>query len=327
MAVAGFRYWALVGSMIALPATMTVCMWTVMAWIPGKPGRMSAIHPLLRFGGTITLNNLVVHVAYSFDKMLLGRFWGADVLGIYSRAYQLINIPNTNLLSAVGGVAFSALSRVQADPARCRSYFLKGYTLVNALTLPTTIFCAVFATDIIRVVLGPKWMEAAPIFRLLAPTILVFGIINPTGWLLQAVGLHARSLRIAFVIAPLVMAACVLGLPYGATGVAFAFSAAMTLWVVPHVFWSVHGTIISAKDLLVAIWRPLAAGIAAGALAFAVVACLGQSASPIVRLLVGGGVMAAAYASTLLVAMGQRSFYFDLLRALKRAPAGAPAGS
>jgi O-antigen/teichoic acid export membrane protein len=85
----------------------------------------------------------------------------------------------------------------------------------------------------------------AAIFRLLTPTILVFGIINPTGWLLHSVGLHGRSLRISLVIAPLVIAACLIGLPYGPNGIAFAFSAAMTLWLVPHVVWCLHNTMIS----------------------------------------------------------------------------------
>ena len=95
---------------------------------------------MLRFGGTIILNNLVVYVAYNFEKLLLGRFWGPDALGLYGRAYQLINVPTTNLHSAVGGVAFSALSRLQDDPIRFRSYFLKGYSFVNSMTVPISVF-------------------------------------------------------------------------------------------------------------------------------------------------------------------------------------------
>ena len=48
---------------------------------------------MMRFGGTITLNGLVVYIASNFEKVLLGRFWGVDAIGIYGRAYQLINIP------------------------------------------------------------------------------------------------------------------------------------------------------------------------------------------------------------------------------------------
>ncbi len=98
---------------------------------------------------------------------------------IYGRAYQLINIPTDNLNSAVGEVAFSALSRIQDDPVRLKSYFLKGYSLVLAMTLPITIACALFADDLVLVLLGPKWKDSAAIFRFLAPTILVFAIANP----------------------------------------------------------------------------------------------------------------------------------------------------
>ena len=100
---------------------------------------------MLQFGGTVTLNGLVVYIAYNMEKVLLGRFWGADALGLYGRAYQLINVPTENLNGAIGGVAFSALSRLQNDPIRLRSYFLKGYFFVNSMTVPTTIFCALFS--------------------------------------------------------------------------------------------------------------------------------------------------------------------------------------
>jgi PST family polysaccharide transporter len=52
------------------------------------------------------------------------RFWGADAIGIYGRAYQLVAIPTDNLNSAVGEVAFSALSQLQDDPIRLKSYWI-----------------------------------------------------------------------------------------------------------------------------------------------------------------------------------------------------------
>ena len=247
MALSGFAYWALVGATIVAPAIECYRRVGAAAWIPGMPSRYAKVRSMLYFGGTITLNGLVIYVAYNFEKVLLGRFWGADVLGMYGRAYQLINIPTDNLNLAIGGVMFSALSRLQNDPVRFRSYFLKGYSLVNSLTLPTTIFCALFANDIIQVVFGPKWTDVVPIFRLFTPTVLVFGMINPLGWLLWSIGLQRRSLAIALVIAPLVITAYAIGLPFGPHGVAFAYSAAMTLWLVPHILWCLHGTtIISA---------------------------------------------------------------------------------
>ena len=161
---------------------------------------------------------------------MIGRFWGVDAIGIYGRAYQLVNIPTDNLNSAVGEVAFSALSRLQDDPVRFRRYFLKGFSLVLGLTLPITIACALFADDVVFVLLGPKWKDAATIVRLLAPTIAIFAIINPLGWLIFSIGLVARGLKIAPVLAAMMIAGYAIALPYGPKGVAFAYSAVLTLW-------------------------------------------------------------------------------------------------
>ena len=271
---------------------------------------------MMRFGGTLTMTGLVVYVASNFEKVLLGRYWGVEALGIYGRAYQLINIPTDNLNSAAGEVAFAALSRLQDDPKRLRSYFLKGYSLVLALTVPLTICCALFADDMIRVLLGPKWMAAAPIFRFLAPTILVFAMVNPLAWLMNSLGLVARNLRMVLLIAPVMILAYVAGLKYGPKGVAVAYSVVMLLWVLPAVAWSVYGTAISVRDILLTVSRPLASSIVAGGLALGVRFVYGSMLSPLLRLTLESSVLLVAFGAILLFATGQFSFYVNLFRAL-----------
>jgi PST family polysaccharide transporter len=259
-----------------------------------------------------------VYVAYNIEKVLLGRFWGTEALGIYGRAYQLVSIPTENLNSATGGVLFSALSRLQHDPDRLKKYFLKSYALVLSLTLPISVACALFADDIILLVLGPKWQDAVPIFRLLTPTILIFALINPMYWLLVSIGLVGRSLKLALVIAPLVITAYIIGLPYGPRGVAFAYSAALTVWVVPHMIWCIQGTMISSKDLLQTVGRPLLSTMVAASFTYIVDLVYAQSLAPLARLSFSGGILVALYLWMLLFVMGQKSFYVDLLRGLRK---------
>jgi O-antigen/teichoic acid export membrane protein len=314
MAVAGFGYWALVMNIVSRPLTFTLGMWLATKWIPGSPSRAIGIRSMIRFGGTITLNGIVLYIAFNFQQVLLGRFWGADALGIYGRASQLIGIPVDNLNSAVGVVAFAALSRIQDDPERFKRYFLKGYSLVVALTLPATIGCAIFSDDLIFVLLGPKWMDAAEIFRILAPTIMVFAIANPLSWLLTSLGLVDRALKIALVFAPLVMIGSAIGLPYGPRGVAIAYSVVMTIGIVPITVWSVHGTVIRVTDILLALSRPLASSLVAAVVAFGFHLLYGPLLVPLPRLLLEVSVFGATYLGVLLFVAGQKSFYLDLLR-------------
>jgi PST family polysaccharide transporter len=324
LAIAGFGYWALAWMAVSMPAVSTAGAWWLTKWIPGAPRRGIGIRSMLGFGGTVTLNSIIVYVAYNVDKLLIGRLWGAEALGIYGRAYQLINIPTENLNSAVGGVALSALSRVRDDPPRLRSYFLKSYSLVLAFTLPATIACALLADDMILVLLGAKWREAAPIFRLMAPTILAFAVINPLTWLMFANGQVGRSLRMALVIAPVVIVGYVAGLPYGPSGVAFGYSAMMVLLTVPMVLWAIRGSVISAADIVRTISPPFVSALAATALTFAALRFWGSGLQPFPRLMLGGGVLTASYLWMLMYGMGQKTFYQSVIRDSRLAVTGLP---
>jgi PST family polysaccharide transporter len=316
-AEAGYGYWALTAIPVASPVVASIGAWLTTRWVPGMPRRRAGIRSMLQFGGTLTLNGLVAYVAYNAEKVMIGRFWGADAIGIYGRAYQLVTFPIDNLNSAVGEVAFSALSRLQNDPIRFKSYFLKGFSLVVGLTLPITIACALFADDVVYCLLGPKWKDAAAIVRLLAPTIAIFAIVNPLGWFVYSLGLVARSLKIALVFAPFMITGYVIGLPYGPKGVAFAYSSVMTLWLIPLILWCIHGTMISFRDILSAVSPPLASGILAGVLAFGMRLISDQYVSPLPRLLLESSVLFATFFGVLLFAAGQKSLYVDLLRGLK----------
>jgi O-antigen/teichoic acid export membrane protein len=314
MALAGAGFWALVAGCVATPAASTIGMWLASRWVPGPPRRAPEIGALLLFGGTLTLNGVVMYIAYNVEKVLLGRFWGPEVLGIYGRAYQLINFPTSIINASVGSVAFAALSRLQNDPRKYKSYFLKGYALVNSVTMPTTLLAAVYAEECINILLGPKWSAAVPIFQLLAPTVLVFGLINPMAWLLLSLGYQKRSLALALVISPIVISAYLVGMPYGPTGVALAYSTAMVLWLVPHILWCLRGTMISPAELLQAIRPPLLSALTAAAVGAVLDRILDSVHASLATAALGATMMGGVYLLMLLVVFQQKSLFLDVLK-------------
>lgn len=320
LALLGYGYWSLVGMSLALPVVNTIGVWIATRWVPGRPRRGIGLRSMLKFGGTVTIDSLVTYIGYNAEKVLLGRFWGSEALGIYGRAYQIVNLPTRNLNSAIGGVAYSALSRLQTDPPRFKAYFLKGYSLVLAMTVPITLGCSLLADDLIRVVLGPKWTSAIVLLRLLAPTILAFALIDPFSWLLVAMGRVMRSLKIGLVIAPLVIGAYFVGLPYGPKGVAIGYSAMMVVLIVPVIAWCRRDTIISGRDIWRAVRPPVLSGLVAAAATFLTLTALAGRLAPLPRLLLAGGVMVGAYLAMLLFVMKQKRLYLDLIGEILRRP-------
>lgn len=319
MAMNGFEYWSIVSMSIALPLATTIGLWLSTGWIPGRPQIAAGLSSMLQFGGGTTLTGFLYYITINIDKLLLGRFWGTEATGLYSRSFYLINFPTENLNTTIGEIAFAALSRTRDDPERFRRYFLKAYSLVVTLTLPLTIVSMAFADDLIVVVLGPKWVNAVEIFRILAPTILVFAISSPLSWLLTALGLVKRSVYIGLFTAPLMITGVLIGLPYGPRGVAIAYSTVMVAKVIPVVLWALHGTGVRVRDVVAALANPLAASAVGAGVAFGVRALLAPPLSPVLRLALEVGSFGAVYVAVLLLIAGEKALYLDLFRAAKSA--------
>jgi O-antigen/teichoic acid export membrane protein len=320
MALLGWRYWALVGMMLVAPLVSTASVWLANPWIPGLPRRRCGVLPMLHFGWMATCNNLVVFLAWNSDNILLGRFWGAGALGLYGRAYNLATLPVQQLNSATSGVAFSALSRIQDDSDRLAKSFLRGYSLLLSLSIPISICCALFAEEIVLVLLGSKWIEVAPIFRLLAPTGLVFALANPLSWLVMSTGRVRRALSMTAATTPLVIAGIVLGLSHGPQGVALGYSSAMALLIIPIAAWSKHGTKITWADLWGATKPPFLSGLLAGAAGLLVKLTLDSRLAPILYLMVGLAVVLGIYAWAFLFVMRQKHMYMEVLSQLLPRP-------
>jgi PST family polysaccharide transporter len=122
----------------------------------------------------------------------------------------------------------------------------------------------------------------------------------------------------SFVIAPLMIAGYFVGLPYGPKGVAFAYSALMLLWILPAIAWAVHGTGIFFGDILRIVGWPLVSGIVAAMLAVGTRSLYGHLLPPLPRLILEAVVMLLVYLGMLSFVTGQKSFYLDLLRSLRR---------
>jgi PST family polysaccharide transporter len=316
MALFGCHYWSLVGMAIVSSIVGTALVWLAVPWVPGPPRRKCGVRSMLRFGGLATCNSFVVFLAWNAEKILLGRFWGADALGLYGRAYQLVTLPVQQLNGAIGGVAFPALSRIQHDAERLARSFLTAYSMLTSLTIPITITCALFAEEIVGIVLGDKWMAAAPIFRLLAPVAVVFTMGNPLSWLITSTGRIGRALAVRTATAPLMILGIVLGMNHGPTGVALGYSLAMTVVLIPVTTCFKQGTGITWVDLLVAAKPQFLSGLLAAAVGFLVKLTLCGKLPLIAYLFVGVGAVLGVYAWILMIAMNQKHVYLDLLSRL-----------
>ena len=246
MAWRGAGYWAIVAQPLAMNLTQMAVTWVLVRWKPGLPRRDGQVGSMLLFGGNVSLSYLISNVSRSFESVLIGRYWGATPLGLYSRAYNLLMLPVRQLTAPAGNVAIPAFSRLQDDPERFARYYLRALSLMIWIIAPIFGFLFVAARPVIVLVLGAKWDEAAPVFQILVISALAQLLMDSTGWLFISRGQSSRLLRLLLVISPIILSSTAIGLPFGIKGVALSeslFLVAMLPWILRFTFRGTHLTL------------------------------------------------------------------------------------
>jgi PST family polysaccharide transporter len=239
LAQRGAGYWALVANQAAQGVTYAAGVWLLCDWRPGRPVRASGVRQLLTFGANLTGFQIVNFAARNVDNMLIGKFWGGEQLGLYAKAYQLLILPIEQINGPIAAVAMPTLSRLNDSPERYRQTYLRILEKLAIITMPGVAFMIVCADWMVLIVLGPQWSASGRIFALLSISGLAQPIANTTGWLFMTQGRTKQMLRWGIIGSSLLVASIVIGLPWGAVGVAASYSCIFLLVVTPLLFWFV----------------------------------------------------------------------------------------
>lgn len=218
-------FWALYAGTTATAVSGTLMAWAMSRWRPSLPRMAAGTRSLVRFGAGLTGFNFTNFFARNVDYVLIGRYWGNQELGLYDRAHKLLLFPLQQITNPLGGVMVPVLSRMADEPDRYRYAYLRVVPILLLVTLPGVAMAVALADVLVPFALGQKWAGSAHIFQALGFAGLIQSLNSPANWMFVSQGRSAELMRWGIVAAVTSVAAFVLGLPYGAFGVAIAYAA------------------------------------------------------------------------------------------------------
>ena len=188
LAYLGYGAWAIVWGQLG-QSTMRAILVTCMAPYPYLPSfRRGPMGELLNFGAGLTIGRVASWAATQMDNFVVARYLGPAALGLYGRAYQLVQMP-ANLFGQVANeVLFPAMSAVQNQHDTLRRIFRLGTALMAALALPTSLLAAVSSRQLVLVLLGPDWLPLQAAFD-----VIIFGLLFRTASKLTDALMKARG--------------------------------------------------------------------------------------------------------------------------------------
>jgi PST family polysaccharide transporter len=193
--------------------------WCTSGWRPHFPIANSGVKPLIKFGAHLSLADFVGQISANADAVLLGRFFGAEPLGLYTRASVLLARPIQQVITPINSVLIPVLSRLQSDPGRYKRSYMRAYDTLALIVFTFAATCLVLARPLVIVILGAKWLGVVPLFAAFTLVAISGPLAAVCTWIYESQGRGRDQLRNHTAAGVVTVASYLIGLPWGPIGV------------------------------------------------------------------------------------------------------------
>lgn len=258
-AVSGLGVWSLVITAYSGVLVETLLLFRVTGRVAVTGFDTVIYRELLGFGRFIVAGGITTFLHRRTDDYFVGLFLGAEILGIYSIAYRVLEVTTTVSLRAVERVAFPVFAKLQARPELMSDAIRTSFRFTSLVTFPMFVGLVLVAHDLVLVALGPRWLPAVTPIRILSVSGIALCATNVLPSVLRAVGLPQRALAIGAVTGVILTGAFAMAAQWSLDAVAWVFTIGVYA-VFPFFYVAVRRTVpISIGAYLSEAVRPLLA--------------------------------------------------------------------
>ncbi|WP_088330331.1 lipopolysaccharide biosynthesis protein [Lacimicrobium sp. SS2-24] len=180
------NYWALVIGMVSNQFIILLFSY----WMhPFRPRfGLKSFNKLFSFSRWLLLNNVLFYLNDKFSELIVGRVLSPSAVGIFAIGKEIAHLPTMEMAKPINKATFPVYSRFKDNFTELRKAYLNTVALTACLTMPAALGIALIAPLFVEVVLGDKWLPAAPLIQLLALSSMLTSITVNNGYIYMACG-------------------------------------------------------------------------------------------------------------------------------------------
>lgn len=167
MAWKGFSYWAIASQTMSYMFVLTVGTWIVSPWRPSFRFAIEPLKQMLPFSVKVALTNIFNQINQNVLTVLLGRFYDARQVGLYTQGNKWMTMGSSLVNNMVSGVSQPVLATTAAEPDRQLRAFRKMLRFQAMVAMPVMLGIALVAPELITIAITDKWAATVPILQLL----------------------------------------------------------------------------------------------------------------------------------------------------------------
>jgi len=167
LAYNGWGVWSLVWRSIFSSLAGVLLLWFWSKFRPTLQFSLLTIKEMFGFGskllGAWLINTIYNNVYY----LIIGKFFSAKELGLYTRAEQFSALPSSNINGIIQKVSYPVLAELSDDKIKLKAAYKKLIKSTMFITFTVMLWMAAVAVPLIEVLLGDRWLESAQYLQLI----------------------------------------------------------------------------------------------------------------------------------------------------------------
>jgi teichuronic acid exporter len=167
LAYIGAGVWTLIGGRLIQLFTRVPLLYKKVNWFPNLYFNLHETKSYLKFGVTFAFGRSLFYLWEQSDKFFAGRLWNAHILGYYTLALQLAQVPTEKIVVLINQVSFPALSKLQNDKQAFDNFYLNTTKITAITVLPLFVGGYLVGEDLVKVLLNEKWYTMIFVFKFL----------------------------------------------------------------------------------------------------------------------------------------------------------------
>ena len=200
--------WALIYGLLARHFVNVFMSYVLHPYRPSLKFDWAKGKELFQYGKWMLGSGIILYFINQGDNAFVGKMFGTTALGYYVMAFNLSNLPATEITHVISRVMFPAYSKIQNDVKKLKEAYLKTLQVIALVSIPLAGMIFIFIGDFTVLVLGERWVPMVPVAQVLSIAGLFRSISASTGPLFNGVGkpyLVTKIVSIRLVI----LAACI----------------------------------------------------------------------------------------------------------------------
>lgn len=260
MAFLGFSYWSLIIPQIFLHLVQFI-LFERKAKIGFKFYKLSYVIAGFKKTRSLLTNisgfNLINYWSRNTDNLVIGKFYSSYDLGIYSRAYKMLQLSLNLITGLFGTVLYPSLKKYKSEGGSINEEYASILGIISIISFPIAAILVLIPNTFVRILWGENWIMVADLLPYFGIMVIFQTLISTTGHIYILLEKEKTFMYVGIISAFVLVLAIIIGSLYSVVTIAISYAFCYIIFIVPlQLYMGFYKTYGFSIKYILKFWMP-----------------------------------------------------------------------